>query len=378
MADYAAGRVFVQNAPTVINGSVWPMLAIATVFMGLRFYCRRWRSGQFWWDDYILAASWVLLLVGSSMLSTTMNRGLFGRGMANVDVIAMTKGTHTCHLISLALAKTSFAVTLLRFATRWQKAVIWFILSSVGTIFIIHIFLLWRPICGGAPGYSLPGACWSSKNPIILNIVSSSYSAMTDFVLAMLPWQVIMGLQMKKSERISVSVAMSFGIIAGITGIMKAVQSYMTLNPQDPNFLYNLMLFWIFSFAEPSSTIIAASIPILRILFRSDSRDYSSQAPNGYLKSTNSKFHVNKGTQRSGADPVDLIHPDNSSDKSILGHSQGPYTPAGIARTTEISVEYESSGSGKGSPVVHETFEMQPRVQRRASKGRMDQMDKGQ
>jgi hypothetical protein len=174
MADYAAGRVFVQNAPTVINGSVWPMLAIATVFMGLRFYCRRWRSGQFWWDDYILAASWVLLLVGSSMLSTTMNRGLFGRGMANVDVIAMTKGTHTCHLISLALAKTSFAVTLLRFATRWQKAVIWFILSSVGTIFIIHIFLLWRPICGGAPGYSLPGACWSSKNPIILNIVSSS------------------------------------------------------------------------------------------------------------------------------------------------------------------------------------------------------------
>jgi hypothetical protein len=36
---------------------------------------------------------------------------------------------------------------------------------------------------------------------------------MTDFVLAMLPWQVIMGLQMKKSERISVSVAMSFGIM---------------------------------------------------------------------------------------------------------------------------------------------------------------------
>lgn len=138
------------------------------------------------------------------------------------------------------------------------------------------------------------------------------------------------------------------------------------------------MLFWIFSFAEPSSTIIAASIPILRILFRNGTHDYSSQAPNGYLKSTNSKFHVNKSTQRSGADPVDLIHPDNSSDKSILGHSQGPYTPTGIARTTEISVEYENSTTSKGgrSPVVPEAFEMQTRIQPKQSAGRLAQMEK--
>lgn len=176
MSDsYAAGRVFISDAPIIINGSIWTMLAVATVFMGLRFYCRRWRSGQFWWDDHILAASWALLLTGCAMLSNTMDRGLFGSGMGNPDIIAMTKASHTCHLISLALSKTSFAVTLLRFSSKWQKIVIWFVIGSISTIFTIHIFLLWRPLCGDqSTRYSLPGECWGTQNPIILNIVSSS------------------------------------------------------------------------------------------------------------------------------------------------------------------------------------------------------------
>lgn len=37
------------------------------------------------------------------------------------------------------------------------------------------------------------------------------YSAITDFVLAALPWKVFMSLQIKKDERVSLAVAMSVG-----------------------------------------------------------------------------------------------------------------------------------------------------------------------
>lgn len=132
------------------------------------------------------------------------------------------------------------------------------------------------------------------------------------------------------------------------------------------------MLFWIFSFAEPSSTIMAASLPILRVLFRPSGHEYSSQTPGGYLKSTNSKFHTFKTDQRTATDPVDLIHPDNSSDRSILGHSQGLSYPAhgGIARTMEVTVQYDSGQTSTSSVTVGhgEAYEMQTRkIERKKS-----------
>ncbi|KAM0283146.1 hypothetical protein ACHAQH_002627 [Verticillium albo-atrum] len=201
-----------------------------------------------------------------------------------------------------------------------------------------------------------------------MNITSSMYSAVTDFVLALLPWKVIMGLQMKKAERISVALAMSVGAIAGITGVMKSVQSIMTLNPMHPDFTYNLVLFWIFSLAEPNSTIIAASIPVLRVLVRDARTNYggyngSSGGPAAYIESQNSRFHVHKDGQGAVAQPSTVGNTDASSDRSILGHS--PERPVGISRTTEVTVEYES-GAELADRNCHgsDAFEMQPRFSR--------------
>lgn len=40
-----------------------------------------------------------------------------------------------------------------------------------------------------------------------------AYSAIVDFILALLPWKIIMGLQMKRHEKIGVAVAMSLGLL---------------------------------------------------------------------------------------------------------------------------------------------------------------------
>lgn len=42
-----------------------------------------------------------------------------------------------------------------------------------------------------------------------------------DIILALLPWKILWGLQMRKKEKIGVAIAMSMGIFAGITSFIK-------------------------------------------------------------------------------------------------------------------------------------------------------------
>lgn len=61
------------------------------------------------------------------------------------------------------------------------------------------------------------------------------YSALCDFILALLPWRMIFNLQIKRNERIGIALALSMGVLAGITGVMKAVQGYMLIDVRSPN-----------------------------------------------------------------------------------------------------------------------------------------------
>ena len=115
---------------------------------------------------------------------------------------------------------------------------------------------------------------------------------------------------------------------------------------------------------EPNATLIAACIPSLRGLFRDvrnkSSGKYNSPGAAGYLRSTNSKFHVysnNNGTRRggplgTGADQTELGETDANSDKSILGY---PKPSQGIERTMEVRVEYDAE-----SRETTDAYEMQP------------------
>lgn len=112
--------------------------------------------------------------------------------------------------------------------------------------------------------------------------------------------------------------------------------------------------------AEPCATIIAASIPSLRGLFRDvrgkTTGKYNSPENAGYLRSTNSKFHVYSNNQsnprRTANDTTELGETDANSDKSILGH---PKARDGIERTMEVRVEYDA----ESRDTVQEAYEMQ-------------------
>ena len=158
----------------MVNGSTWGMLTAAFIFLTLRLYTRISRSKRLWWDDYILTASALLLVASTACLTKAMSMGYLDGDQNSVPVVLFWRLSQTLQIISLALGKTSFGFTLLRFSSDWQKHVIWFVVISNNLLFTIHVFLLWMAICGIDQGYQLPGSCWSPVNTIIMNVVTSS------------------------------------------------------------------------------------------------------------------------------------------------------------------------------------------------------------
>ncbi|KAK8088295.1 hypothetical protein PG997_003256 [Apiospora hydei] len=177
--------------------------------------------------------------------------------LAQVDLIFAILGA--------VWSKTSWAITLLRLSKGLLHNVILFIVISINILMglsIVFNFIqcipsrkLWEPY--------LEGACWPSQIVPIYSTVSGAYSGAMDITLALLPWFLIMKVNMRLAERIGVAVAMSCGVFAGATAFVKTAY-VINLGSKDP--IYDTAPLVVWSHAEIAVTIVAASIPVLRVL----------------------------------------------------------------------------------------------------------------
>ncbi|KAF4828196.1 hypothetical protein CGCTS75_v007571 [Colletotrichum tropicale] len=339
----------------LINAPGWSMLAISTTFLCLRIYCKAFRvRWMVWLDDWLLIGGWAFLVASQALLSELMRLGFARTYNVTPMISTVIYAWDNCHKLSLALTKTSFAVTLHRIASSWERYIIWFLVGTMNVQFIVHIILTWRAICRPTrPGDTtphLPVSCWRSEDAISLGIFGGFYSAASDFILALLPWKIVMGLQMRKHEKIGVAIAMSMGVLAGVMGVMKAVQSIIMLDTSAPDLFWKICIMHVWAMAEPNVTIVAACIPVLRVLFRHirSTREAEYPSSGAYIRSdTLSKFR-NQDIQggRSRITRNQDERDDGDSDRSML--------PQGIIRTTEVTVDYDKRSGRNGSSIPGE------------------------
>jgi hypothetical protein len=179
---------------------------------------------------------------------------------------------------------------------------------------------------------------------------------------------------MRKREKLGVGVAMSMGIIAGVMATTKTLlltklstndsckhthapiltaQYVLTLMADDAAALTT------FDTAEVSVTIMAASIPAMRVLFRdlrsSARRYYGSYDPSG-IATTNPerRYRGHSHSTQIKSQARDLK--DDSSDKEILSPSAGS---SKILRVDEVEIEYRARSDRAASASEHgEAYEM--------------------
>jgi len=141
--------------------------------------------------------------------------------------------------------------------------------------------------------------------------MSTGYSGIMDLTFAIIPWQILRALQIRPEEKLGIAVAMSMGFFAAISAFIKASALPEILSPDfscEHNFFLcthcRLLstLIWplanrgfyadtgvpltLWGGAEIAVTIMAASLPMMRVLVQSVrnkhiSRDMEADMPNG-------------------------------------------------------------------------------------------------
>ncbi len=170
-------------------------------------------------------------MIESSILSYMTTLG-YGRHIWDFDpdnmqaIMLPTLVAGTFSATAAVWSKTSFGITLLHITDGWIKKTTWFCIISMNVAFFLTTLFPWihcRPI-RAAWDLSVKGVCWDFRVIVYYDIFSAAYSALMDFVLAFLPWKFLWKLQMKTNEKIGVGLAMSIGVFAGATAIVKTTK----------------------------------------------------------------------------------------------------------------------------------------------------------
>lgn len=178
------------------------------------------------------------MTVAVSLLSYIVTLG-FGKHQSTIDhedlkiININTILVAAFGIISTCVSKTSFALTLYRIIiNKWMR---WFLLFVIITI-NVSMNLVW--IFGFAKctpvervwDSTVEGKCWDKQALLKYQLFAAckseqttgriepttdnnftDYSSILDFVLAFLPWKILMAMSMLLREKIGVAVAMSLG-----------------------------------------------------------------------------------------------------------------------------------------------------------------------
>jgi len=205
----------------MVLGGHWGLLGAAGAFLALRLYAKATFKKGFWWDDWLLIASWCVC-VGTCTLTTLLVRE-FGLGKHTYDIaildtsrwILILDSRATCAITALSWTKTAFAVSLLRLTMDKTRAFVWFIIITTNIALGFSAMVPWiqcQPVAKRWH-WELEGRCWPAGVGIKIWIATGAMSSLYDFILAVLPWTFLYSLTLRKKEKWGILVAMSMGVV---------------------------------------------------------------------------------------------------------------------------------------------------------------------
>ncbi|KAI1866324.1 uncharacterized protein JN550_007712 [Neoarthrinium moseri] len=345
--------------PEVV-GVCWMLVALALVFLATRLYAKFSARRGMWWDDHVLLASWLMLVAYVITTTLSVTRGGLGThdgsGLNDLPTIQFLTSVSTVFsCLGAAWSKTSFAITLLRVTDGFVKLGIWAIIVTLNITMAFNAILpfIWcdPPIKGWTP--FVRGTCWDRHVVIQCMMYGAAYSAAMDFILAIIPWAVIMKLNMALKEKLGVVVCMSLAVVAGVTSIVRCVNVHLLY---EEDFPYESGKLAMWTAAEMSVTIIAASIPVLRILIRNivTHRSYSQYGTDGpFYGGTHTSVVTSskRGFKNNGSGSGDDAD-------SIASLARPRHNSIHIFKSETVTIDYERRSVSQVNGLGHFGFEM--------------------
>ncbi|KAL2105713.1 hypothetical protein VUR80DRAFT_7862 [Thermomyces stellatus] len=347
-----------ENNGPYLNIAIWTLAGVSTVFLILRVHCKRRQSKGLWWDDHVLAASWAALVLHCAFSTANVAHG-FGRHVAALSDPQLRatrlyyKVASTFNITASSWSKTSFAITMLRL-TRGRRLswFIWFVIVSVNVTKAVSAMIGWlgcTPVQKAWDPTLEGGRCWDGTAPANFNMFSGVYSGFMDVVLAIIPWPLIMTLQMRTREKIGVALAMSMGIVAGSAAFVKCAKIPLLTGPD-----FNCWELIVWGTAETAITIVASSIPVLRVLIHHlRSSDEGCYEVHGSCPIYSGGAHADGAAMHGAVITISggKVRGRAESCESLRSFEMETGVAGKIVRTNEVKVEVqdrEEQGSGVG------------------------------
>jgi hypothetical protein len=134
------------------------------------------------------------------------------------NILILVLGTSIAASISCfasTFSKISFGVTLLRLTSGKIRWTVWFCIVTLFLFMLPSAFITYIHCTPIAKAWNptLEGHCWDPVAIVNYGIFNAAWCTVADFYLALLPWTLIWGLQMRTREKIGVGIAMSMGLL---------------------------------------------------------------------------------------------------------------------------------------------------------------------
>ncbi|KAG6010805.1 hypothetical protein E4U21_004193 [Claviceps maximensis] len=256
------------------------LLALLAVF--LRVVSRRLNHQALWWDDKMILFSmiWNLLVVGFIFGMHSSGMGLHADKVDPAQIVMMSKWLVVAEILyawNLGWTKLSLLLMYYRiFRHQYFKRMAWMVGAFVW-VWVICITFLFIFIC--VPVQKLwypqtPGHCIDQVGTWISNAASTIF---TDLVILIMPAPQIWKLQLRKTEKIGLTLAFSLGFFVVFASAYRTSVLF-TYSNSDPSYTLAPTVGW--TEIEMAAGIISACLPTLLPIFLYCARAF------GYSRST--------------------------------------------------------------------------------------------
>ncbi|KAF9695655.1 hypothetical protein EKO04_006476 [Ascochyta lentis] len=264
--------VFVMSITLV----VWAWVAV-----GLRLWVRYRITKSQGWDDAAMVATLLLFTTYCAFILTIIMRSAQGSLFSDEErylSLVYVQLSEVFYILTTTLLKISLGLFFLRVLTkRWQKLIFHTILGVSAVYGLLYVFITIF-VCGD-PAKLADTLLGSKKCLPAAFILTAGYlygiiNVIADWTFVLIPIVVLVDSKIDRRSKISVSIVMTLGAVGSVSSILRMVYLEGLLFSRGGGGLSsNAVKATIWATAEPGTGIIAASIAILRPLFRKIATD---------------------------------------------------------------------------------------------------------
>ncbi|KAK2625864.1 hypothetical protein QTJ16_005176 [Diplocarpon rosae] len=344
---------------TILN---WTMWALAFIITALRLIVRFVQMKRLLWDD-LFAIIGLLCHTGVAALNQAARESTYllialedgkdpGPRYDTRDKIVDAAIHHKYMLFFVVMVfymtlwsvKVSLLLMYRRLFTglngymKWWWIVMWFTIISFTASFLSNV-LSCVPL---NRRFDLePKSPCTAANGVNSTLIASTMDIASDVFIALLPIRLLIGLRIPTRQKVGIGAVFSLGAVVICCAIIRLVELVESIGPGNSTRYVSLLLWTIL---ETTVAVVVGSLPTLRTLISSGSRNYSS----GSVVDNSRKMHVNSTSiSHNGGRHIRLydvktdgvcneVRGGYESDEALRNVTNCPN--GGITKTQEISV----------------------------------------